>query len=85
MSKIIPGQMCSSGMALCKIAGTSSRLCIYCEREELKGKLMDAQRGCRGALAAADELMTEFVSKKRAANWQIINDGLVAARQGLEP
>lgn len=29
-------------------------------------------------LAAIKELMTEFVSKKRAANWDIINRGCIA-------
>lgn len=35
----------------------------------------------KGALAAADELMSEFVSKKRAANWGVINDGLYNAER----
>ena len=34
-----------------------------------------------GCLRACDELMTEFVSKKRAAQWGIINDGLWRAEQ----
>jgi len=35
------------------------------------------------ALRAADELMTEFISKKRAADWGVINDGLVAAGKAI--
>ena len=35
----------------------------------------------QGALAASDELMTEFVSKKRAANWGVINEGLYNAEK----
>lgn len=31
----------------------------------------------RAMQKAVDELLTEFVSKKRAANWGIINDALV--------
>lgn len=41
------------------------------------------RRLLKGVLAAADELMTEFVSKKRAANWSVINSGLNAAGQAV--
>ena len=41
----------------------------------------DTVRIVKGVLAACDELMTEFISRKRAANWQVINDGLVAAER----
>jgi len=37
----------------------------------------------KGVLAACDELMAEFIAKKRAANWKVINDGLYAAEQFL--
>ncbi len=37
-----------------------------------------AQKAAEGGIAAADELMTEFISKKRAAKWDIINQGLLA-------
>lgn len=37
----------------------------------------------RGAIAASDELMTEYVSRKRAADWGVINDGLVKAGRAL--
>lgn len=33
----------------------------------------------RGVMAACDEIVAEFVSKKRAANWGIINKGLYEA------
>ena len=33
----------------------------------------------KGLESACNELMTEFVSKKRAADWGIINDALVAS------
>lgn len=36
-------------------------------------------KALRATMQAADELMTEFVSKKRAANWGVINDALVMA------
>ena len=36
-----------------------------------------------GAMKAASELMTEFISKKRAANWGVINDGLCEAGRVL--
>lgn len=42
-----------------------------------------AREGLKGAIAAADELMTEFVSHGRAAQWGTINDGLVAANKAL--
>jgi hypothetical protein len=37
----------------------------------------------KGALAAFDEIAAEFVSKKRAANWAIVNDGLRAVQKFL--
>lgn len=36
----------------------------------------DLLEACKAAEKVADELMTEYVSKKRAANWGIINSGL---------
>jgi len=41
------------------------------------------RRVLKGVLAASDEIMTEFISKKRAANWKVINDGLFNAEQML--
>ena len=37
----------------------------------------------RQMLKAADELMTEFVSKKRAADWGVINGAMVAMTDAL--
>ena len=42
-----------------------------------------AQAGCEGGGAAAEELMTEYVSKQRAAKWGVINKGLLAAEEGV--
>lgn len=39
------------------------------------------RRGIKGALAAADELMAEFISKTRAANWGVLNSGLYEAER----
>jgi hypothetical protein len=39
------------------------------------------KRVLKGALAASDELMTELISKKRAASWGVINKGLYDAEQ----
>ena len=39
----------------------------------------------KGLLKACDELMTEFVSKRRAANWGVINDAMVAGGKALRP
>lgn len=36
-------------------------------------------KACKGLQKACDELLTEFVSKKRAADWALINDALVQA------
>ena len=37
----------------------------------------------QGTMKALDELMTEFVSKKRAADWGVINDAMVAMGKAL--
>ena len=37
----------------------------------------------KALMIACDELMTEFVSKKRAANWGVINDAMVAGGTAL--
>lgn len=37
----------------------------------------------KGGKAVADELMAEFISKTRAANWGIINKGLIACDAAL--
>ena len=52
---------------------------IGCQQPEMK----EEAKIIKGLLAAADELMTEFISKKRAANWKVINDGLYAGEQYL--
>lgn len=44
-------------------------------------KLLDA---CRAMVKAADELMTEFVGKKRAANWGVINQAMVDAGRAIK-
>ena len=41
----------------------------------------NVQKVIQGVLDASNELMTEFISKKRAAKWDIINDGLFAAER----
>jgi hypothetical protein len=38
---------------------------------------------CRATLKAMDELMTEFVSKKRAADWGVIHGAGVAAAKAI--
>lgn len=35
----------------------------------------------KNLLKACNELMTEFISRKRAANWEIINDAMVAGER----
>lgn len=42
---------------------------------------VNVQRVLQGALDAWEELAREFVSKKRAADWQIVNEGLYAAER----
>ena len=53
------------------------------ELTERAGRLIAAAPETPGALRdlmkAIDELLTEFVSKKRAANWGVINDAMVKA------
>lgn len=39
------------------------------------------QKVIQGAIDACNEVMTEFMSKKRAAHWDIINMGLYNAEQ----
>jgi hypothetical protein len=39
----------------------------------------DLLEACRAMLQAADELMTEFISKKRATNWGVVNSAMVGA------
>lgn len=43
----------------------------------------DAVAACAAMLQAADELMTEFISKKRAADWGIINGAMVDAARTI--
>lgn len=37
----------------------------------------------RGLVAACNELMTEFVSNKRAADWEVINIAMMAGEKAL--
>ena len=46
------------------------------QRRVIRKLLMDC-------LAASDELMAEFISKKRAAHWGVINRALYNAEQFL--
>jgi hypothetical protein len=41
----------------------------------------EVRRLLKGTLAAFDELASEFVSKKHAADWGVINTGLYNAEQ----
>jgi len=63
---------------------------VRVSRETLKADLARATRerdaardACTKAHAACDELMTEFVSKKRAANWGVINEGMLACERQM--
>jgi hypothetical protein len=55
----------------------------------MKGDVKDAdvltaenvQKLMQDLLDASNELMTEFISKKRAARWDIINDALYRAER----
>lgn len=38
---------------------------------------------CQAMLEAADELMTEFISKKRATDWGIVNGAMVDAANAI--
>ncbi len=64
-----------------------SRTCPRCGHNPgtdhlgMQDELLMARLGCRKVLKAVDELMAEFISKKRAADWAIINDGLLAAEK----
>ena len=48
--------------------------------EQLEKELCESRKAAKMAIAAMDELMTEFVSKKRAANWGIINEACMACQ-----
>ena len=47
-------------------------------RSEIEALREMGRKAAEGGKAAADELMTEFIGKKRAADWGIINEGLLA-------
>ena len=49
---------------------------IECAEQDVLGELLAALKKSQVAI---DELMTEFISHKRAANWLIINDAGVMA------
>lgn len=44
----------------------------------------DMAKALEAMMAAVDELMTEFISKKRAANWGVINHAMVDATKALQ-
>jgi len=48
------------------------RRCVKMNNAEIVGVL-------KGLESACNELMTEFVSRKRAADWEIVNDALCAS------
>jgi len=50
---------------------------------KLERELAAARAACAKAHAACDELMTEFVSKKRAADWGVINEGMMACEREM--
>ena len=52
----------------------------YCPLHGAAPALLEA---CRDMLKAANELMTEYVSKKRAANWGVINQAMVDASAAI--
>ena len=60
---------------------TRDREVLIAERESLLSQVKELQEAGRkaaeGGVAAANELMTEFLSKTRAANWGVINQGLL--------
>jgi len=54
----------------------------------MKEKIAEAAEIMAKLEKACDEMMTEFISKKRAANWGIINSALFESakfRRSLEP
>ncbi len=66
--------------------GPDHNECMSCGRSDLtdKDQLLTAanvQKIIQGALDACNEVMTEFMGKKRAAKWDIINQGLYDAEQ----
>ena len=62
-----------------------------CQRHGCMWDAPEAHEACRAEqrdtikalMVACDELMTEFVSKKRAANWGTINDAMVAGAASI--
>lgn len=52
----------------------------YCPLHAAAAEMLAA---CKAMLKAADELMTEFVSKKRAADWGVINEAMMAAAAAI--
>ena len=47
--------------------------------DQMRELLLRCDAALKGAANAADQLMSEFISRKHAADWGVINDGLVAA------
>jgi hypothetical protein len=81
MSQHTPGPCaCRYEWQANRIYGTSVSVpvgrIVYCPTHATAPEMASA---LREMLKAADELMTEFVSKKRAANWGVINAAMVAA------
>lgn len=54
--------------------------CLATAYQELKS---ETRHVITALQKATNELMTEFISKKRAANWQIINEAGVSAQKLL--
>ena len=54
---------------------------IQCHAHAAAPELLAA---CKAMMRAADELLTEFISKKRAANWQVINEAMVEAGRAIQ-
>jgi hypothetical protein len=52
----------------------------HCPLHAAAPELLEA---CKDMLKATDELMTEFISKKRAADWGVINQAMVDAGKAI--
>ena len=54
-----------------------------CLLDAAEARVRELEEAGREMMAAANELMTEFVSKRRAANWCVINDAMVRMGKAL--
>jgi hypothetical protein len=52
-----------------------------CPTHAAAGEMKEA---LKGMLAAAEELLAEFASKKRAADWGVVNDAMMAASRAIK-